>query len=81
MKIGNLTELSKLVDMCRRKGVESLSVDGISFSLSAYAPTKARKDEPVSSLGEELPDWGSMSPEEQMFYSAGGGPLQSGSSE
>lgn len=61
------------MDLCRRKGVESLTLDGLSLKLSDYVPKKAAKSgSQPSDLGEELQDWDSLSPEEQLFYSTGG---------
>jgi uncharacterized protein YggE len=33
MTINNLKELSKLIDLCRKKGIADMSISGISFKL------------------------------------------------
>lgn len=38
MMINNLTELAKLIDLCRKKGIETLKMSGIEISLSSSAP-------------------------------------------
>lgn len=78
MKVENLSDLSKLLDLCRKKGVTHLSVDGVSFELSERDPSPKRSKADASSEASDPsnPNWADLSPEEQMFYSAGGMPLQ-----
>jgi hypothetical protein len=78
MKIENLSELSKLLDLLNKKGVTAYSVDGLQLTLSGNpAPSNyKRKQEESGTFGEEAADWSDLSPEEQLFYSTGGIPIQ-----
>lgn len=77
----DLKELAKLIDLCRRKGVESLSVGDVSLKLSPQQPEsnyKRRKevaDQPEDPLNPYLnfPE-GQLTPEQLMYYSSGGIP-------
>jgi hypothetical protein len=40
MTINNLKELSKLIDLCRKKGIESMSISGINFKLGEAPLTR-----------------------------------------
>lgn len=38
MKIENLKQLDKLMLMCRKRGIQSITVDGVTFHMSDLAP-------------------------------------------
>lgn len=76
MKVETLSDLSKLLDLLRKKGVLTASVDGISLTLSERDPTPRRTKAESSESETATPNWEDLSPEEQMFYSVGGVPLQ-----
>lgn len=73
MKIDNLAELSKLLDLLNKKGVTACALDGMQLTLSGNPQTSnyKKKQETDGAFGEEATDWNDLSPEEQMFYSAG----------
>lgn len=66
MKIESLKELSKLIDLCRKKGIKSISADGVQLELGE-APLKRNaaslnEDEPKVTptyTDEELMTWSS----------------------
>lgn len=73
MKIETQAELSKLLDLCRKKGVLAFAVDNLSFTLSDEAPPsnyKRKLEEPTVTDESEV-SWDQLSPEEQLFYSSG----------
>lgn len=53
MNITSLKELSKLIDLCRKKGVESLELSGIKLNLSKDAPPKKLNSEQSKEAVEE----------------------------
>jgi hypothetical protein len=74
MKIDNLSELSKLLDLLNKKGVTACSVDNLTLTLSGeqrVSNYKRKQSETESAFGEETVEWDALSPEEQLFYSSG----------
>jgi len=79
MTIDNLKELQKLINLCRKAGVDIIKVDGIELVLGKE-PVKATTKVPKSILPTiapggitedtqiEMPD--DLSPEQLLFYSA-----------
>lgn len=48
MEINKLSDLAKLFELCRKKGVESIAIDGLSFKFGTELPhrrTRKSKDE------------------------------------
>lgn len=43
MKVNDIKDLKKLIDLCRRTGVEAIEVDGVKMNLGS-APTVIYKD-------------------------------------
>lgn len=43
MEIKNSDELSKIIDLCRKKGVETFKLDGLEMKLTAEAPESVYK--------------------------------------
>lgn len=77
----NISELSKLIDLLNKKGVTQFTSDGLSLTLSGdvrESKYKRKQSEAESAFGDEdSRDWNDLSPEEQLFMSAGGmGPLK-----
>lgn len=82
MTINSLKELEKLVRLCRKTGIQIIKVDGIELVLTEQ-PTKQSVKRTISSTAPfgmdadtkiETPD--DLSPEELLYYSAGGpGPI------
>ncbi len=67
MKLKNLKELEKVMDLCRAKGVREICIDGVTFKLDDLPEPKAQpdaKEAPIDSdpgfLGysdEQLQQW------------------------
>lgn len=69
--IKDLSELDKLLKLCRKRGVTDLKLGDIELKLGALPERKGQEthdesDEP------EMPD--ALSPDEMIFFSAGGNP-------
>lgn len=45
MTITSIKDLSKLIDLCRKKGIKSISVDGVAIELG-HDPKPKRRNEP-----------------------------------
>ncbi len=67
--IKDLTELQAFLKICRKQGVSEIRFSGTTV-IFGEAPSKSRKDDDVDPEG--LPE--ELSPEQLMFYSAGGVP-------
>lgn len=83
MQLPDLKELTKLIDLCRKKGVSSLTVEGISLTLTAELPASNYKKRVEKELVDQPEDpqnpyanfpQGMLTPEQLMYYSAGGLP-------
>lgn len=84
MKIENLRDLDKLMQLCKKRGVEKLKIDNIEFTIDitpTEAPRAARttKDinpfDPTSPITEDIKTPDQLSAEQLLFYSSD---LQSG---
>jgi hypothetical protein len=64
MTINNIKDLSKLIDLARKKGLESIEVDGIKFKLG-HKETKHK-----SAQGPELESVETYSDEEILHWSS-----------
>lgn len=51
-----LDQISKIIDLCRKKGVESLQIDGLSLKLTSEAPESAYKQKLKSKEMEAVKD-------------------------
>ena len=80
MTINSLKELDKLIQLCRRRGVESIRVDGIEFHLGQEPTTQKRirktsANNQVNTAGDvstiDTPD--ELTPEQLLMWSAGAG--------
>ena len=76
MKIETLQELSKLIDMCNKKGVGAITVDNLTVTLTGQPRESKRSKEDAALSDETALDWNDLTPEEQMFYSTGGMPME-----
>ena len=65
--IKDLKEFSELLKICRKQGVSSITVGGVSVSFGEMP--KKRRDEEEDTA--DIPTEG-LTPEQMMFYSAGG---------
>ena len=73
MVIQDLKELEKLIKLCRRTGIDTISVDGITFSLGTQpqqlgASTKLNAGSFVTEDTKILTS--ELTPEQLMFYSS-----------
>jgi hypothetical protein len=71
----NLKEFEQLIKTCRKYGVTSATVDGVSLTLSDEAPKsnyKKKSEEPATEVALEPDevDFDSLSDEEKLFWSA-----------
>lgn len=80
MKLESLQDLKKLIDLCRKTGVETIKVDGLELKLGAVMPDKPkRQSKQAISTGiapggitDNTPITfdGMLTDEEMLFYSA-----------
>lgn len=63
MKLESLKDLAAVIDLCRRKNVTDISIDGISLKLGS-APKRVRKDSK-----DEAIDTPQVSEEDMLFWS------------
>lgn len=67
MKIETLKELGAVIDLCRRKGVTSIELDGIKMHINDYeTPSKLKTEEAKEETTHGL------SEEDLLMWSAGG---------
>lgn len=63
MVISNIKELSKLIDLCRKKGIDALEIDNIKFKLGPLEPKIKDRSPDLSQSaqvsGEDLLFWSS----------------------
>lgn len=83
MTIDSLKDLSKLIALCRKTGVDTIKVDGMEITLG-IEPTALKKQRrssprslPPNPYGEidentNIMDMDSLTPEQMLFYSAQG---------
>lgn len=50
MVISNIKDLSRLIDLCRKKGIDSVEIDNIKIKLGHLESKKSRKPEIVSDI-------------------------------
>lgn len=46
MNLPDIKKLSKIIDLCRKKGVASIEIDGVKLTLGQEVPKKSRKTNP-----------------------------------
>lgn len=73
--ITNLKELERLLKLCRKQGVTEINLGTVSFKLGDLPQEKVQVSQEIEtdSPYASFPD-GELSPEQLMFYSAGGHP-------
>ena len=67
--IKDLSELDKLLKLCRKRGVTDLKLGDIELKLGALPERKGQQSEEEGDE-PEMPD--ALSPEQMVFFSAGG---------
>jgi len=67
MKIETIKDMSALLDLCRKKGVESIEVDGLKITLGSAPTRKAKNAGPDTIVAPDA-----LTDEQAMFWSAGG---------
>lgn len=68
--IKDLTDFEKLVKLCRKHGVKNLSMGDLTL-VFGEDPKKSRREGETDSEESDAPT-GELTPEQLMFYSAGG---------
>jgi hypothetical protein len=82
LQIKDLKDLGKLIDLCRKKGVETIKVDGIEFNLGEIPEAPSARTEDTIPMAPEayIPITPNvtmaiaseeLSEEDLLFYSAG----------
>lgn len=69
MNINNLADLGKIIDLCRKKGVESLKIDNIELKLSREIPQSKYKRKSVELTSEMIPV-DDISDEQALYWSS-----------
>lgn len=64
-----ISKLSKIIDLCRKKGVESIEIEGIKISLNPAAPAKRPYKKNQNSIQGDI-ETSEPSREELLFWSA-----------
>jgi hypothetical protein len=70
MKIESIRDLSKLIDLCRKKGIQDIAVDGISLKLGELPLKYNSKLESDSSSKNDVKVEPEYSDEDLMLWSA-----------
>lgn len=84
MQLPDIKDLGKVIDLCRKKGVEEITIGEITLKLGPEPEPRVRQR---ASQNEEQSDYdpadpwanfpaGELSPDQLAFYSAGGTPGQ-----
>lgn len=68
MKIENLKDLSQIIDLCRKKGIKAITIDGVQIELGETPPKRIRTKEDTAQPQAET----EFTDEQIMFWSAGG---------
>lgn len=76
MDLPNVKELEKLLKMLRKQGVTECDMAGISFKLGELPQSNSSTGHNVTEAVDQLEGFpeGILTPEQLMFYSAGGLP-------
>ena len=75
MKIDSLDELDKLIDLCRKKGISNIEVDGVKFEMGDPPPSNYKKRQ---GRAEKQPETRQYSEEDILFWSSGAQPQPMG---
>lgn len=68
MKIENLKDLSQIIDLCRKKGIKAITIDGVQIELGDTPPKRTRTKEDATQPQAET----EFTDEQLMFWSSGG---------
>lgn len=66
----NLKELEKLMKLCHKYNVKSITVDGVSIAIEAHISPKQRLNKTEQTIPEEEPQY---TDEDILMWSAGNG--------
>lgn len=75
MDIKTLADLSKLADLCRKKGLHSIKVtpNSLEFTLSDNTPSKGRpRGKYAADIKDHIPIEDQLSEDEVLFWSSAG---------
>ncbi len=56
MTISNLKDLSKLIDLCRKKGIDLIEIDNIKLKLGVLDKKASKDASPIQSVPDYSPD-------------------------
>ncbi len=79
MDLPDLKQLGQVIDLCRKKGVDTITIGTLTLKLGPEperkrkAPASERAEPDVEDPYQNFPG-GILTPEQLMFYSAGGMP-------
>lgn len=73
-EIKNKEDLSKIIDLCRKKGVISMEIQGIKFTLLPEAPSSSYKKKKQETPSDYIPVESSYSEGDALFWSSAGIP-------
>ena len=82
MDLPNITDLGKVIDLCRKKGVKTFQIGELKFELGEDPkPQRARQTQNTPDEIDPTDPWakfpaGELSPEQLTYYSSGGVPGQ-----
>lgn len=77
-ELKNLGDLSKIIDLCRKKGVESIEIQGIKLVLRDEAPPSNYKKKKQFESGDPVVE-GAFTEDDALFWSSDGIPEQEAS--
>lgn len=74
----NLKNLTQMIDLCRKKGVESIKIDGLELTLRPEAPPSNYKRK-LQEVQGEVPTENPYTEEDAIFWSSAGIPEEKAS--
>jgi hypothetical protein len=70
MQLPDLKSLSKIIDVCRKKGVSKITIGDVSLELGPKEPKYSPGMANVTPPSDIANDWQEPTPEELLFWSA-----------
>lgn len=79
MKLPELKDLARVIDLCRKKGVSSITIGDMKLEFREEAPVSHYKRKQVKEETDPVNPFvnfpeGELTPEQLMYYSSGGMP-------
>lgn len=72
LEIKSPEDLSKIIDLCRKKGVQTIKLDGVELSLREEAPPSQYKRKKAEQTSEEIKVEEGFNSEDILFWSSQG---------